>query len=103
MKNGWYEERYGCRYHYVDGLYHSINDEPAVINPNGHKAWFKEDMWHRETGPARTWASGRKEYWFRNEVYYEITSDLEWLLKVEELKSKKKFLTPKSRNVTITF
>jgi hypothetical protein len=86
MRQGWETDEWGDKYHYVDGKLHSINDEPAAIYSNGAKIWCKENRWHRETGPALIYPSGRKEYYFEGNCYPDITSDLEWLLKVEELK-----------------
>jgi len=86
MRQGWERDSSGIMRHYVDGKLHSINDEPATIYSNGAKIWFKEGKWHRETGPARIYPDGHRSYYFENKYYSEITSDLEWMLKVEELK-----------------
>jgi hypothetical protein len=86
--NGWYDQisSRNCFVHYVNDMIHSINDEPAIIWINGLKAWFYENRLHRETGPAFFDIYGTRKYFFEHQVYQGITSDLEWLLKVEELK-----------------
>jgi hypothetical protein len=86
MRQGWITNSSGNKRHYVDGKVHSINDEPAIIWINGLKAWCKEGRYHRELGPAYIRLDGYKAYYFENGFYPEITSDLEWMLKVEELK-----------------
>jgi hypothetical protein len=86
MKDGWSEDKSGNKRHYVDDKIHSINDEPAAIWPIGTKAWYKEGKYHRESGPAWVYPDGHRSYYFENEHYPDITLDLEWILKVEELK-----------------
>jgi hypothetical protein len=88
MKQGWITNEWEAKEHFVDDKLHSIDDEPSVIEPNGYKSWHKEGKTHRETGPARIRISGDKEYYFEGKHYPNIQSDLEWLLKVEELKKK---------------
>ncbi len=34
---------------YLDGMRHSFDDKPAVIEPNGDKTWYYKDKIHRET------------------------------------------------------
>ena len=86
MKNGWVITSSGWRFHYVNGFVQSVNDQPSAISPEGHLVWHKNDMWHRETGPAWINHHGDKQYRFYDNYYPEIKSDLEWVLKVEELK-----------------
>jgi hypothetical protein len=86
MKQGRERDSSSAERHYVNNLLHSINDEPAAIYSNGAKIWCKEGRWHRETGPAWIYPDGRKFYLFEDKHYPDITSDLEWLMKVEELK-----------------
>jgi hypothetical protein len=88
MIDGWFEDGFGNKFYYVDGKLHSVNDEPGAIWPDGTKSWYKEGRWHRETGPAWIYPDGRKFYYFKGEWYRDITSDLEWMMKVEELKDK---------------
>ena len=40
-----------------EGQYHKI-DGPAVIWPDGYKAWYKDGQRHRIDGPAAIWANG---------------------------------------------
>ena len=87
IKQGWHENEFGDRNHYVDDNRHSINDEPSLEYSNdSYNVWHKDGQWHRETGPALIWTNGKKEYYFKHKEYSDIKSDLEWLLKVEELK-----------------
>jgi hypothetical protein len=86
MIQGWITDTYENKKNYVDGKIHPINDEPAAIWTDGTKIWYKEGLWHRESGPALIHPDGHRSYYLENEYYPEITSDLEWLLKVEELK-----------------
>lgn len=56
---------------------HSLNDEPAFEDLSiGSKGWCFEGKWHRETGPAKTWANGTYSFWL-NGIWYENIND--WL------------------------
>ena len=47
-----------------NGIYHSYNDLPAIVCPNGSKLWYKHGLKHRNNDlPAVIWADGTKEYW----------------------------------------
>ena len=46
---------------------------------NGNKFWYKNDLLHREDGPAREYSSGKKEYWYNDKKYSEIKTDEEWI------------------------
>jgi hypothetical protein len=46
-----------------DGLYHSFNDEPAVIWHNGIKEWYKHGKRHRTTGAAYIQPDNFSEFW----------------------------------------
>jgi len=37
-----------------------------VVDSNGNKLWYKDDLLHREDGPAIEWANGLK-YWYKND------------------------------------
>ncbi len=67
LKNGHETDKFGIIRHYVDGDLHSINDEPAVIFPNGSQMWFKYNMIHRENGPAAIHIKddGKHEEWYK--------------------------------------
>ena len=58
---------YGCGYKCTkdkNGRYHSYNDLPAWIWPDGTKYWYKNGLKHRDNGlPAIIWSDGYKEYW----------------------------------------
>ena len=43
----------------------TINDQAECIIKNGHETWIKNNMLHREDGPAVTHKDGHKE-WFIN-------------------------------------
>ena len=51
------------RYH-LDGLLHR-KDGPAVIAPDGYRAWYWCGNRHRRGGPAIEYPDGHKEWWFR--------------------------------------
>jgi hypothetical protein len=36
----------------VNGLRHSINDEPSTVDKRGNKYWYKDGKRHRLSGPA---------------------------------------------------
>jgi hypothetical protein len=42
---------------------HSVAGMPAVSTRDGFSAWAEHGLPHRDDGPARTWADGRREYW----------------------------------------
>jgi len=62
-------------------IYHSFDDEPALIYKDGTKYWCKDGLVHRDNNlPAFIYADGSnslckndKRYWFINgEEYYDI-------------------------------
>jgi hypothetical protein len=48
---------------YKKGKYHSFNDRPAVIFPNGYKAWYENGILHKKRGPAIITDKGVKVYY----------------------------------------
>ena len=47
-----------------NGLPHRLN-EPAAINKDGAKFWYRHGIRHRDDGPAIEYANGSK-FWFLN-------------------------------------
>jgi len=86
--------RHGDRCTYINGVYHSYNDEPAhitfdgdqfwyknglqhrdggmpaVICSNGYRAWYSDDKLNRIDGPAIIHSNGTVEYWI-NGVFHK--------------------------------
>lgn len=50
-----------------DKKMHSVDDQPAVIYPDGTKWWYRDGVLHRDNGPAVVWENGVEE-WFRDGV-----------------------------------
>lgn len=50
---------------------------PAVILGNGTKAWYQNDNFHREDGPAIEYASGEVQYWV-NGIYFSKEDWMEY-------------------------
>jgi hypothetical protein len=46
-------------------------DGPAVIYPNGYKAWFINGQRHRTDGPAVEYSNGAKSWWLNDEALTE--------------------------------
>jgi len=65
---------------YKDGklIYHSFDDEPAMIYDNGTKYWYKDGLLHRDNNlPAIIYSDGdcgyyknENRYWFINGTEY---------------------------------
>ena len=47
-----------CKISRVNGLIHSINDQPAIVFEDGEKHWYYNNVLHREIGPAQITPSG---------------------------------------------
>ncbi len=46
--NGWFKLEYNARQFLVDGLLHSVNDEPAIVcNDNSAMFWYRHGKRHR--------------------------------------------------------
>ena len=52
----------GTKRYYVDDVLHR-EDGPAIQYISGEKAWYKKGKLHREDGPAVEWARGDKEWY----------------------------------------
>ena len=63
----------GNQYWYFSNFkLHREKDQPAVINLDGTKEWWKFDKRHRENGlPAIEGAAGTREWWVENERHRE--------------------------------
>ena len=64
---GTYCDIYGNIYTYVDGMFHSTNDEPAITMVNGDKHWYKHGVQHRENKPAIIFVDKPCEYYYNGE------------------------------------
>lgn len=49
--------------------------------PNGTIYWYYNGLLHRESGPAKEYNDGRKEYYLNGNLYKNVSSDDEWLVK----------------------
>jgi hypothetical protein len=47
---------------------------------NGDKFWYKNELLHRESGPAIEFFKENKKWYYLNGICYNIKSDEEWLL-----------------------
>ena len=65
----------GTQYWHLAGtdVYHRVGG-PAIIHPDGYKAWYQHGKYHNEDGPAVEHASGEKEYWLYGKKYKGIKS-----------------------------
>lgn len=57
MKNGWDEDEYGTKWHYVNDAIHNDNG-PAIIFHDGLQVYCQHGKDHREDGPAEIWPNG---------------------------------------------
>ena len=58
------------------GFHHNENG-PAIIHPNGSKAWLINGKRHRLDGPAVISRNG-SEYWYLNEKQISVSSQEEF-------------------------
>ena len=72
---------YGSKVWYKNDLLHR-DDGPAIESANGGKQWYKNGKLHRDDGPARIWADGKKEWWINGDKY----SESEFLTKAQPVK-----------------
>jgi len=68
MKNGKIIDELGDIHYYKDDVYHR-EDGPAVECANGSKFWWVDGKRHREDGPAMEWNNGWKA-WHLNGIGY---------------------------------
>ena len=66
MKNGLIIGIDGTKFWYKDDLLHK-EDGPAVEYTNGAYSWYKEGKWHREDGPAVEYTNGDKLWYYEDE------------------------------------
>ena len=73
----------------VDYWFEYIRKHPkftgCVLDQDNNKAWYKNEKFHREDGPAIEMTSGDK-YWYLNNEYY---SEQEWLIAMRKVKLEK--------------
>ena len=65
MLNGIVIDEFGNKHWYKDNLYHR-EDGPAVEDADGTKEWFKDGRCHREDGPAAEGTEGVKVWWYKD-------------------------------------
>jgi hypothetical protein len=70
MKNGLIINENGTKCYYLNDLLHR-EDGPAVEWTDGYKAWLINGEHHREDGPAIEWenGNGKLEYFLNDEKY----------------------------------
>ena len=57
------------------------------VHTDGTKCWYNEEgLLHREDGPAVEYVDGDKEYWYKDQHFYYITTDADFHNLVQELK-----------------
>lgn len=67
-KNGWISYKSGDKIHYKNDLVHR-EDGPAVIFSSGFKAWYIQGKRHRIDGPAVIYNNGNIEWWLNGKEY----------------------------------
>jgi hypothetical protein len=77
MKNGLKIDKYKTKRYYKDDLLHR-EDGPAVEYPNGDKFWYINNKLHREDGPATEFYSGTK-YWYLDGKEIDCKNNEEFL------------------------
>lgn len=76
MKNGLIIDENGCERWYKDDLPHR-EDGPAIMVGN-HKSWYLNGKRHRIDGPAIEWAGGGKS-WYLNDEFISCKTNEEFL------------------------
>jgi hypothetical protein len=66
-----------------NGLLHR-EDDPAVENKDGYRAWYINGEKHRENGPTIEWSDGG-EMWYLNDINY---TEQEYKYKIRSIKLK---------------
>jgi len=72
MKNGLIIDKFGDKYWYKDDLLHR-EDGPAIEETNGDKFWYIEGKIHRADGPAIEYINGIK-FWYYQGKYIKCSS-----------------------------
>ena len=78
MKQGLIIDVFGDKRWYKDDLYHR-EDGPAIEVCEGYKSWYINGKRHREDGHAVEYTDGHKEWWLNGKRYTERDYN-EWLL-----------------------
>lgn len=60
----------GSKWWFKDNLEHRDNG-PAILKTNGHQSWYNRGKWHRLDGPAIKWPDGTYEYWINGQEVTE--------------------------------
>lgn len=88
-----------------DGLLHRDGDEPAMIEDNGCKYWYKNGYLHRDDGPAWTHPNG-SFIWYCNNVVHRLTGKATyfthtgasvWVIAGEEYDTQEEFLAARDK------
>ena len=70
-------------YYNFKGQFNDRKNGPAIykITPKlTYKTWYKNGHMHNESGAARIFHDGGKEYWHNGKCYPDIISDDEWTI-----------------------
>ena len=78
MRNGLIVDEDGPKTWYQNNLLHR-EDGPAVEHPDGTKVWYQNNQLHRTDGPAVEYADG-VNLWFLKDVEHDFN---EWLERVD--------------------
>ena len=69
----------GCTY--KNGLFHSFDDQPAIVNGEDFKEWLKDGKWHREGDKPAVIEAGTMKYYKDDVLHRErgpaVTADIE--------------------------
>ncbi len=76
MKNGLYIDKYKTKRWYKDDILHR-EDGPAFEN-SAAKIWIQHGASHRLDGPASEWYNGNK-YWYLNGIQIDCKTNEEFL------------------------
>jgi hypothetical protein len=94
MKNGLIIDAGGNKLYFKDNLLHRENG-PAVEYYSGSKEWYVDGKRHREDGPAIEWFDGAKYWYFNGKLHREDGPAIEyadggkvWYLDDEEIDCK---------------
>lgn len=68
---GWFQVEDNIKVHIEEGVIHNGNDEPAVIYPDGKKAWFNEGLRHRDSNPAIVGKNGNYAWYYKGRLHRE--------------------------------
>jgi hypothetical protein len=67
MKNGLEVDSHGNKWYWKDNLLHR-EDGPAVEYPDGYKAYIQNGLYHREDGPAIIQENGIKNWYLIGKI-----------------------------------